>query len=234
MIGYQPGTGVLHRVHPFTTITLVLAATVTVFALPGTQGPVGLLVAMLALAAVARVPRVFVPTLVVAAPFWFFLLLIHGVFGNDFARAVTLGSRISTMLVAFLILLATVHPERLVEALVARRWPFAAAYLLSTTLQSVPRLRQRAQTILDAQRCRGLAVRGSLARRARAIVPLAVPLVLGALAESEERTFALEARSGGGASRTPLDPPPDSAVQRVLRWVLLGGAGAVVVWGVVA
>ena len=46
-------------------------------------------------------------------------------------------------------------------------------------------------------------------------------LVLGALAEVDEQVLALDARGvTSGARRTPLEPPPDRAGERALRWVL--------------
>jgi energy-coupling factor transport system permease protein len=123
-----------------------------------------------------------------------------------------------------------VHPGRLVDGLSDAGVPFSLAFLLTATLQAVPRLRARAGQILAAQRCRGLRVRGSLWLRAKAVVPLVVPLVLSALAEVDERAIALEARGMGGATkRTPLNPPRNGAAERVMRWGLIAGVVAVVV-----
>lgn len=230
IIGFEPGAGVLHRAHPFTTLTLAAVTAVGAFALPAPVGPGALVGALVVLALVARLPRTLVTAGAVAAPFWLFLGLIHGVLGGDPGRAVVLGVRITALLLAFVVVLASVHPIRLVDALVARGWPFAAAYLVAATLQAVPRLRARARAILEAQRCRGLRVRGAPWRRVAVLIPLAVPLVLGALAEVEERALALEARAAHAAARrTPLDPPPDTARQRLLRWLLLVAAVGVVI-----
>ncbi len=235
IVGYSPGQGLLHRAHPFTTLALAAAVAVLAFALPGPVGPAALVVALVLLALIARVPRALVTAMVMAIPFWFFLLLIYAVFDDAVARAVTLGARVTAILVSFLIVLASLHPGRLVDALLARGIPFSAAYLFSATIQAVPRLRDRARAILDAQRCRGLRVRGSLWRRIAAVVPLAVPLVLGALAEVDERTLALEARGTGSAQRrTPLDPPRDTMSQRLLRWTLIAAAITVVLVRILA
>src|SRR5438552_16156117 len=83
-------------------------------------------------------------------------------------------------------------------------------------------LRGRARRIVEAQRCRGLSPQGSLGNRLRALRALALPLVLSALHDVDERAFALETRGMvSGARRTPLAPPPDSAVERAARWALL-------------
>jgi energy-coupling factor transport system permease protein len=83
----------------------------------------------------------------------------------------------------------------------------------------VPAMADRAATIIAAQRARGLDTEGSLAARIRGLVPLAGPVILGAIGEVEERTLALEARAfGRPGRRTLLWAPPDSSPQRLARW----------------
>jgi energy-coupling factor transport system permease protein len=91
----------------------------------------------------------------------------------------------------------------------------------------VPRMIDRAKEITDAQRARGLDTQGRIWHRVRGVVPLAGPLVLGALTEVEERTMALEARAfTAPGKRTVLRILPDSGAQRGVRWVV--GVGTVV------
>jgi energy-coupling factor transport system permease protein len=72
--------------------------------------------------------------------------------------------------------------------------------------------------ILEAQRARGLRWRGSPLRRGRALVPLVLPLVLGAVAEVDDRAVALETRAVEVRGvRTPLAPPPDRMIDRLVR-----------------
>jgi energy-coupling factor transport system permease protein len=93
----------------------------------------------------------------------------------------------------------------------------------------VPRLQGRASAILEAQQARGLETGGSLARRVRALVPLVGPIVLGSLIDVRERTFALEARAfGARPGRTAYRVVPDTAVDRVLRWLIVTAAVGVV------
>jgi energy-coupling factor transport system permease protein len=154
---------------------------------------------------------------ITAAPFWVFLFLLH-----DVPTTITIGLRITTMIASFVWLAATLAPDRLVEATVARGWNVTAAYLFAATITAVPALQARAHRIVEAQRCRGLSPRGSLANRLRALRALAVPLVLSALHEVDERALALETRGlVSDARRTPLAPPSDPAVERAVRWALL-------------
>lgn len=237
MIGYAPGDSPLHRAHPYTPLAAATALLLVAF---GVSTPLAMAVVVLVAAAMAALagvlPRIARPALVLALPTGVLLLLLHGVFGPDprtavgpialseagLARAAVLGGRIAAILFAFLTALAVVSPARLTEAMTARGVPFGRMYLLVSTLTVVPRLRQRAATILEAQQCRGLRLGGSPAARLRALGPLVLPLVLGALAEVDEQVLALDARGvGRGPRRTALDPPPDHAAERALRWALL-------------
>lgn len=192
------------------------------------------------------------PALLIALPTWLLLLVIHAGFGSGplhdlgplrysrpgLERALALGLRLTAILLAFLTALSVVAPSRLVEAMTDRGVPtitfrglvplptrshaFAPVYLLVSTLTLVPRMRQRIAAILEAQQCRGLRLGGSPLARVRAIGPLALPLILGALAEVDEQVLALDARGAAkGYPRTAIAPPPDSMPQRVLRALAL-------------
>ena len=138
--------------------------------------------------------------------------------------------RVAVVFLASVLFLFTTLPDDLLEAAVARGVNHRIAFVILSAMQLVPRLQGRASAILDAQQARGLAVSGSFGTRARALVPLVGPLVLGSLIDVRERTFALEARAFGAlphrtAYRLVADPPID----RWLRWgIVLGLVGVVV------
>jgi energy-coupling factor transport system permease protein len=206
--------------HPFSLLAIAAALPAFAWILPAPGG--GLATAALALALPlvpdvregVRVVRVAVLT---AAPFWLFLLLLH-----DLPTTVAMGLRITTMVASFVWLVAALPPDRLVEAMVARGWSLTIAYLFAATLSAVPVLKARARRIVEAQRCRGLSPRGSVVNRLRALRALALPLVLSALHEVDERALALETRGmGTGVHRTPLAAPLDRPLERAARWALL-------------
>ena len=100
------------------------------------------------------------------------------------------------------------------------------AFVANASVQTVPAMAERAQAIVAAQRARGLDTEGSLVRRLRGIVPIVGPVVLGAIAEVEERSMTLEARAfSRPGRRSLLWSPPDAGWQRLLRWLLVIGAG---------
>lgn len=222
----------MRRLHPFTLLTLAAALPALAWILPAPWGGATTLTAALGLLLTPGASpgwRVARTAVVTAAPFWFFLYLLHGVGGM-----VPIGLRLTTMIASFVWLVAILPPARLVEAMVAAGWPVSAAFLFSATLVAVPALQERAQRIVDAQRCRGLATRGGPLVRLRALRALALPLVLSALHEVDERALALETRGlTPGARRTPLAPPRDHSAERLLRWMLVLGCAALGVWRVV-
>jgi len=236
MIGYVPGVSPLHRAHPYTPLATAGALLLAAFAVttPATIGVIAVLAVALALlgGVLERVAR---PAFVIAVPTWTLLLVLHALLGPEpfgvlaglrvsepgLTRALVLGGRLTAILVAFLTVLAVVSPARLVEAMTARGVSFAWMYLLVSTLTLVPRLRERAARILEAQQCRGLTLGGSPLARVAALGPLVLPLVLGALVEVDEQVLALDARGvTSGQRRTALDPPADHTMERVWRVVL--------------
>lgn len=241
MIGYAPGDSVVHRAHPYTPLAVASGLLLLAFAVR-TPGAVWAVVALaLLFAVVAGVPgAVLRPAALLALPTWALLTVLHGLLGGPphlvvgpvafsvpgGARALVFGGRLAAILVAFLTALATVSPGRLVEAMTARGVRFGWIYLLVSTLTVVPRLRDRARRIIDAQQCRGLRLGGSPVARVRALGPLVVPLILSALAEVDEQALALDVRGADtGGARTALETPADHAADRAVRW----GVAAVVV-----
>jgi energy-coupling factor transport system permease protein len=218
----------VRRLHPFTLLAVASALPWLAWTLPATPPPIVWMpgVVALTLAAAAGPRRVLLPALLTAMPFWLFLFILH-----DVPTMIAIGTRLTTMIAAFLWLVAVLPPPRLVEAMVAAGWSGPSAYLFAATLSAVPLLRERARRIVDAQRCRGLSPRGGPAARWRALRALALPLVLSALHDVDQRALALETRGlAAGRRRTPLAPPPDAPWERVGRWTLLLGCVLIVVW----
>ena len=205
------------RLHPFTLLAIAGALPALAWILPAPAGGAWTAAIALALAASRGLRPGLWPALLTAAPFWLFLLLLH-----DVPTTIAIGLRITTMVVTFVWLVAVLEPARLVEAMVAAGWSASIAYLLAATLSAAPVLKARAQRIVEAQRCRGLSPRGGIPARLRALRALALPLVLSALHEVDERALALETRGlVPGIRRTPLAPPHDPAAERAARWALL-------------
>jgi energy-coupling factor transport system permease protein len=214
--------------HPFTLLAIAGALPALAWILPAPAGGAVMAATALMLAASRGLRRGLWPAVLTAAPFWVFLFILH-----DVPTAVAIGLRITTMVVSFVWVAAALQPARLVEAMVAAGWSASAAYVFAATLSAVPLFKARAGRIVDAQRCRGLSASGGVTARLRALRALALPLILSALHEVDERSLALETRGlVPGARRTPLAPPPDPAAERVLRWGLAAICVAAWAWRV--
>ncbi len=246
MIGYVPGRSPIHRAHPYTPLAVATALLLVAFAFRTPGAVWGVVAAAAAFALAAGVlGAVLAPAALLAVPTWVLLTILHGVLGGPphvtlgpvafsvpgVQDALVFGGRLAAILLAFLTALATVAPDRLVEAMTARGVPFGRVYLLVSTLTVVPRLRARVRQIVDAQQCRGLRLGGSPLARLRALGPLVVPLVLSALAEVDEQALALDVRGGRpDARRTALEPPDDRVLDRAVRWAVLAAVVAAYAW----
>ena len=116
----------------------------------------------------------------------------------------------------------TTTPAELTTDFERRGVPPRLALIANASVQSVPAMLERAATITEAQRARGLDTEGSVLARVRGIVPIVGPVVLGAIGEVEQRTMALEARGfSRPGRRTLLWQPDDSSAERALRWLIV-------------
>jgi len=149
--------------------------------------------------------------------FWFL-----DVTEESLAFAFRIATRITVMISAFTLLLMTTHPSELMSDLTRRGLPGQFAYVIISTLQILPQMQAKAQTIINAQRSRGLDTQSSFIKRAGSLIPLVGPLVFGSLVEVEERAIAIEARGFTSTHvKTSLHDVPDTSADKVLRWLLV-------------
>jgi energy-coupling factor transport system permease protein len=132
-------------------------------------------------------------------------------------------TRIIVMISSFTILLLTTHPSELMSDLTRRGLPGQFAYVVISSLQIIPQMQAKAQTIISAQRSRGLDTQSSFLRRVSGILPLVGPLVFGSLVEVEERAIAIEARGFTSTrAKSFLHEIPDTRLDKTIRWTLAG------------
>jgi energy-coupling factor transport system permease protein len=130
--------------------------------------------------------------------------------------------RIIVMVSSFTLFLLTTHPSELMSDLTRRGLPPQFAYVIISTLQILPQMQAKAQTIIFAQRSRGLDTQSSFFKRVGSLFPLVGPLVFGSLVEVEERAIAIEARGFTSTRvKTSLYDITDTNLDRVLRWILI-------------
>ena len=66
--------------------------------------------------------------------------------------------------------------------------------MVSSVFQIIPQMMGTMNTIMDAQRSRGMGTEGNLFGRAKAFIPLIGPVVSSSLINTRERAIALEVR----------------------------------------
>jgi len=138
------------------------------------------------------------------------------------AFAIEVLARILAISGAITLFYLTTPPSELVIDLERRGVPARVAFVANASVQTVPAMVDRAAAITAAQRARGLDTEGSIWRRIRGVVPIVGPVLLGSIAEVEERTMALEARGfTRPGRRTLLWHPADSGRQVIVRWLLV-------------
>jgi energy-coupling factor transport system permease protein len=146
------------------------------------------------------------------------------------ALAIEILVRLAAISSAVTLFYLTTRPAELVLDLEARGVPPRLAFVAHSSVQTVPAMAERASQIIAAQRARGLDTEGSLRRRLRGVVPIAGSVILGAIAEVEERSMALEARAfTRPGRRSLLWHPPDSMTQRAARWLMVLGLVSLIV-----
>lgn len=231
----------IHRLNPLTKVVLALSLVLVAFSSPWYWTPQAIfLLIIIPLTFVARVmkeygnffSKVIFPTVLFLFVMQALFLpgestIVFEIFGLEVTElsarlALRNATRIAVMVSSFTILLLSTHPSELMSDLTRRGLPGQFAYVIIASLQIIPQMQAKAQTIIAAQRARGLDTQSSFFKRAGAIVPLVGPLVFSSLVEVEERAIAIEARGFTSTRpKTSLHEIPDSSLDQVVRWSLL-------------
>jgi energy-coupling factor transport system permease protein len=118
----------------------------------------------------------------------------------EFAAAMTL--RFVVLVESFSVFFLTTSPDHLGLALEQTRVPYEFAFAFTTAVRFVPVLAEEAQTIMDAQKARGLELeKGSFLKRIRNYVPVLIPLIVSAIRRSLELAEAMESRAWGATKK---------------------------------
>lgn len=239
----------IHRLHPLTKLAYVLTVLLMAWLLPGVWTPyLVFLVGIIPIALIAQVfPLVIWNTVKGAFPFAISLFIVQGLFWTGGTVVEQLGpfslkaegllfairgtGRIMVAISGFLLLSYVTRSDELMLALNQKGLPNRISYVVLSTLQIIPRFQRKANTILDAQRSRGLETEGGFIVRTRALLPLIFPLLLGSIVDIEERAIALEVRAfGRDGPKTSLLVLQDTNFQRAVRWLLILASLAVIGW----
>ena len=227
---YFPGDTLAHRLDPRTKL---LATVLYIIAIFLAKGPIAYGVLILTLIVSVRISKVGARALfrglkpvlfiiaftavlnlfytpgTVIAQFWIFHVTCEGVI-----TAIAMMLRISLLIMGTFLLTYTTSPIRLTDGLEDLLGPLKKlgvpvhelAMMMSIALRFIPTLIEETDKIMSAQRARGADFEsGNLLQRAKALIPLLVPLFVSAFRRADELATAMECRCyHGGEGRTKL------------------------------
>ena len=228
---YYPVESAVHRMDPRVKIVLLIAVIVGIFLAQNLLAFLPVLLLILFAARLSRVP--FSLMLKGLKPLRFILILTFAlnlfflqgetplldlgfavITKEALVTALHYSLRLILLVLASSLLTLTTPPivltdglERLLSPLKVLHFPaHEMAMMMSIALRFIPTLLEEADKIMKAQTARGADFEsGSLIQRARAMVPLLVPLFVSAFRRAGDLAMAMEARCyHGGEGRTRL------------------------------
>ena len=228
---YFPGNSPVHRLDPRTKLLAVVLYIAALFLASWFVTYAIMFVVLAGSIAVSRVPiksivrglkpvlfivvftavlnLFYTPGNTVLVHFWIFTITLEGVW-----RAFFMVVRIMMLISGTFLLTYTTSPILLTDGLESLLNPLKKirvpvhelAMMMSIALRFIPTLIEETDKIMSAQRARGADFEsGSLIQRAKALLPLLVPLFISAFRRADELATAMECRYyHGGEGRTRL------------------------------
>jgi energy-coupling factor transport system permease protein len=230
----EPGSPI-HRLHPVAKVLGLLFLFIAAFVADRPLALLPLLVASIGLGIVSgamgvlwRLRAFFVVVAVVTAATWpFFYDQPLRFSSTGLIYGISMGLKLGTFFTCGIVFLATTRVEELALALRALRVPYRFGFTVTLAVRLVPVFFSAILAVHDAQRCRGLDMRGASPRvRLRQYAGLIVPVFLGALRRADRMAMALETRGfNSGRPRTVYPHAAFGAVDLMALAVPLAVAG---------
>lgn len=178
--------------------------------------------------AIFIIQSLFIPAGEVWLKFGFISVYKEGVM-----KAIGLTSKL-TAIVSTLTMLTLITPVKdFTLALEKKGLNPKAAFILMLTLQTIPEMKKQADVIMDSQKARGIETEGNVFVRAKALIPIFIPLVLSSIANTEERAITLEARGFSvGEKRTILYDIEETKNDKIMKVILAIFIVLSIVWRV--
>ena len=229
---YFPGNTVVHKLDPRTKLILTVVYIVALFLCRQVVSYAVMLVALIACILASRVGfkailRGMRPILIIVlitgllnlfytngkgeplVSFWIFQIYAEGVWS-----AIFMVLRIAMLITGTFLLTYTTSPILLTDAIEILLSPLKKlhapihelAMMMSIALRFIPTLIEETDKIMSAQKARGADFdTGNLLQRAKALIPLLVPLFISAFRRADELAVAMECRCyHGGDGRTRM------------------------------
>jgi len=245
---YIPRESPVHRLDPRSKIAAVTVLTVAVFVVRDFSGYGLLTLFLLGVVLASQIPLGYLLRGLRPVLFLLLMTLVLNVFFSGIQggtvlfqlgpvvatreavlRAVFIGYRLVALVLVTSLLTFTTSPVQLTDGIERILRPFRRlgvpahelAMMMTIALRFIPTLLEETEKIMKAQMARGAEFEhGNILRRARALVPVLVPLFVSAFRRADELALAMEARCyRGGEHRTRMKElrlAPRDAVALVL------------------
>ena len=228
---YYPGNSVIHKLDPRVKILAALLYIVVLFVVNKFSGFIVAIVFLEAVIIISKVPRRYIwrglkPVLIIIA----FTLIVNifmvrgevlwqfGVLHitrEGLRTAAFVGIRLVLLIIGSSMLTLTTRPIGLTDGIEALLSPFRKiglpahelAMMMTIALRFIPTLLEETDKIIKAQQARGADFEsGNILRRAKALIPILVPLFISAFRIAQDLAMAMEARCyGGDVKRTRMN-----------------------------
>lgn len=229
---YYPADSILHKMDPRTKLMGAVIYVVSLFTFRGIAGFVAVTLALMIMIKLSRVPfkfmmkglKAILAILMITAAFNLFLTsgetLVQvwklRITREGLTNAVFMTIRLMYLVLGTSVLTLTTTPNQLTDGMEKAWKPLnrihvpvhEIAMMMSIALRFIPILTEETDKIMKAQLARGADFEsGNLLKRAKAMVPILVPLFISAFRRANDLAMAMEARCyHGGSGRTKMKP----------------------------
>lgn len=152
---------------------------------------------------------------------WGFLTIM------DAARdqAIKIGAQILGIFTPLIYLLQVVEIEDFITMMQQSGVNPKVTYVVTSAFNMIPQMKEKLNTITDAQKSRGVETEGNLWTRMKAFVPIIGPVILSSIADVEEKTITLEVRGfSREGQKTLMEHVEDTQRDQLLRkliWLMI-------------
>ena len=229
---YFPGTTPIHKMDPRTKILSVILYIVALFTC---KGIVAYALTLVYLVAAVRISKIKLKTILKGVKPVIFIIVFTAILNmfytqgnvlvqvwrfkitdNGIKNAILMVARIIMLITGTFLLTYTTSPITLTDGLERLLGPLKKihvpvhelAMMMSIALRFIPTLIEETDKIMSAQKARGADFEtGNLMQKAKALVPILVPLFVSAFRRADELATAMECRCyTGGQGRTRMTP----------------------------
>ena len=227
---YFPGNSIVHKLDPRMKIILIFLLIVSIFICKNIAGLGAIILFSVILVLISKIPfktiLKSIKPLVVIIILTAVLNIFYGkgealvqlgklkITADGIETAIFMAVRIITLVVISSLLTYTTSPTELTDALERLLKPLklikidvhSIAMTMTIALRFIPTLIEEIEKIMSAQKSRGADLEsGNLIHRAKALIPVLIPLFVSAFRRAGELAYAMECRCyHGGEGRTKM------------------------------